>query len=261
MSIEAREFYRQGPVHRPARASSFALIRRQFDFRSIEIGRWVTTAERDRAAELFHDALCDLMLILRGNEALISLRGSIALQYGSGGRPGVSAHYDPSQRCFSLAKNAGPGSIAHEWFHAFDHYIAQKCFHNVPASAFASGTWLTDAASIPHPLNQRLLACFHAILLDPNGQQPSALFNHSAAMDKAQGQLYYSKPEELCARAFETFVQDATIKNHFLVNGTQNSHEAEHGLYPQGEQRERINALFSNYFTSLGRALSKESPS
>ncbi|WP_457944382.1 CLCA_X family protein [Vreelandella alkaliphila] len=261
MSIEAREFYRQGPMHRPERASSFALIRRQFDFRSIEIGRWVTTAERDRAAELFHDALCDLMLILHGNEALISLRGSLALQYGSGGRPGVSAHYDPSQRSFSLAKNAGPGSIAHEWFHAFDHYIAQKCFDNVPTSTFASAAWLADAAPINHPLNQRLLACFHAILLHPDGQQPSALFNHSAAMDKAHGQLYYSKPEELCARAFEAFVQDSTIKNHFLVKGTKTSPEAERGLYPQGEQRERINALFRVYFGSLGKALNKESSS
>lgn len=130
----------------------------------------------------------------------------------------------------------------------------------MPASAFASAAWLAEAAPINHPLNQRLLACFHAILLHPNGQQPSALFTYSAAMDKAQGQLYYSKPEELCARAFEAFVQDATIKNHFLVKGTKTSPEAERGLYPQGEQRERINALFSAYFASLGSALRKESP-
>ena len=76
-------------------------------------------------------------------------------------------------------------------------------------------------------------------------------------MDKALGQLYYSKPEELCARAFEAFVQDATIKNHFLVKGTKNSPEAARGLYPQGEQRERINLLFRDYFTTLGNALTQ----
>ncbi len=257
MSFHERTFFRNGPVHRTAPTSSFGLIRRQFDFRSIEIGRWVTNTERDRAAELFHDALCDLMLILQGTETLISLRGSLALQYGTGGRPGVSAHYDPSQRSFALAKNAGPGSIAHEWFHAFDHYIAPKCFHDVPSSAFASAAWLADTSPIQHPLNQRLIACFHAIQLEPDGQQPSTLFHHSAAMDKALGQLYYSKPEELCARAFEAFVQDATIKNHFLVKGTKNSPEAARGLYPQGEQRERINLLFRDYFTTLGNALTQ----
>jgi hypothetical protein len=255
VSIEARDFYRNGPDHRQGQASSFALIRRQFDFRSIEIGRWVTSAERDRAAELFHDALCDLMLILQGPEALISLRGSIALQYGSGGRPGVSAHYDPSQRSFALAKNAGPGSIAHEWFHAFDHYIANKCFRDTSVGMFASTAWLADATPIPHPLNQRLINCFKAVLIQPAGDQPSDLFQSSVQMDKRLGQLYYSKPEELCARAFEAFVQDAAITNHFLVKGTKASPEAERGLYPQGEQRERINITFSDYFGGLGKAL------
>lgn len=258
MSIEARDFYRSGPDHRQGQASSFALIRRQFDFRSIEIGRWVTSAERDRAAELFHDALCDLMLILQGPEALISLRGSIALQYGSGGRPGVSAHYDPSQRSFALAKNAGPGSIAHEWFHAFDHYVATKCFRGIPNRMFASTAWLSDATPIPHPLNQLLMECFKAILLQPEGDQPSELFKHSVQIDKKLGQLYYSKPEELCARAFEAFVQDAAITNHFLVKGTKASPEAEMGLYPQGKQRERVNAAFGDYFGRLGKALGRE---
>ncbi|MDN7131873.1 hypothetical protein JNO04_05855 [Halomonas sp. MC140] len=256
MSIEARDFYRNGPAHRPECASSFALIRRQFDFRSIEIGRWVTSAERDRAAELFHDALCDLMLILEGPETLISLRGSIALQYGCGGRPGVSAHYDPSQRSFALAKNAGPGSIAHEWFHAFDHYIAQKCFRGTPASMFASTAWLAEATPVPHSLNQLLMRCFKSVLLQPEGDQPSTLFKRSVQMDKQLGQLYYSKPEELCARAFEAFIQDAAITNHFLVKGTKASPEADKGLYPQGEQRIRINTAFGEYFSRLGNALS-----
>jgi len=258
VSIETRDFYRSGPDHRQGHASSFALIRRQFDFRSIEIGRWVTNAERGRAAELFHDALCDLMVILQGPEALISLRGSIALQYGSGGRPGVSAHYDLSQRSFALAKNAGPGSIAHEWFHAFDHYIATKCFRGTPNVMFASIAWLADAMPIPHPLNQLLMDCFKAILLQPEGDQPSELFKHSVEMDKKLGQLYYSKPEELCARAFEAFVQDAAITNHFLVKGTKASPEAEMGLYPQGKQRKRVNAAFGDYFGRLGKALGRE---
>lgn len=257
MSIDARTFYRNGPSHRQQEPSSFALIRRQFDFRSIEIGRWVTPAERDRAAELFHDALCDLMLILQGPETLVSLRGSLALQYGSGGRPGVAAHYDPAQRSFALAKNAGPGSIAHEWFHAFDHYIAQKCFTGLSRDIFASAAWLADAPPIVHPLNLRLMECFTAILLQPDGKQPSELFQHSVAMDRKLGQVYYSKPEELCARAFEAFVQDAPIKNHFLVKGTKATPEAELGLYPQGSARLHINTAFQRYFSQLGLALSR----
>ena len=120
---------------------------------------------------------------------------------------------------------------------------------------FASTAWLADATPIAHPLNQLLMRCFKAVLLQPEGDQPSALFQSSVQMDKKLGQLYYSKPEELCARAFEAFVQDAAITNHFLVKGTKASLEAEKGLYPQGAQREQINAAFSDYFGRLGKAL------
>lgn len=94
----------------------FGTIRRRFEFRSIEIGRWVSEPERDRAAIQFHRALSDLMAVLRGPEHLISLRQTLGLQYGIGGRPGVAAHYIPATRQLALAKNAGAGSLAHEWF-------------------------------------------------------------------------------------------------------------------------------------------------
>ena len=100
----------------PESAVSFATVRRRFDFRSIEVGRWVTPQERDRAAGRFYQALCDLMTILRGPEPLISLRSTLGLQYGIGGRLGVAAHYIPATRQLALAKNAGAGSLAHEWF-------------------------------------------------------------------------------------------------------------------------------------------------
>ncbi|GHA21862.1 hypothetical protein UN63_01240 [Oceanisphaera arctica] len=250
-------FYRNGPDHGAGEHIDFVHIRRRFDFCSIEIGRWVTRPERERAAGLFFDALCDLMLILQGPEPLISLRGTLSLQYGIGGRPGVSAHYNPATRCFSLAKNAGPGSIAHEWFHAFDHYMADKAIAGAARGAFASRAWLNDAATLSHPLNDLLFDCFNTILLDDSGEQPSPLFKASAAADQSLNCFYYSQPEELCARAFEAFVQDAAIKNGFLVKGTKATKEAELGLYPQGGQRARINAAFGRYFRTLGAALQR----
>ena len=253
----SRSYYRRGPDHRGGTTVTFLDVRRRFQFRTIEIGRWVTEPEKQRSAALFYDALCDLMTILGGTETLISLRGTLALQYGIGGQPGVSAHYTPATRSFALAKNAGPGSIAHEWFHAFDHYIADKLFEQGSKGAFGSTLWLTRDDPVPHPLNQRLQACYKAILLNPAGTGPSALFLQSAKADKAAGVLYFSKPEELCARAFEAFVQDADCKNEFLVKGTRETDEARMGLYPRGEQREAINCAFQNYFFNLGHALQR----
>jgi len=75
----------------------------------------MTPAERDFAAVRFHQALCDLMAILNSPEPLISSRSTLSLQYGIGGRPRVAAHYIPATRQLALAKNAGAGSLAHEW--------------------------------------------------------------------------------------------------------------------------------------------------
>ncbi len=258
-----RRFYRSGPPHGTRDESlsepTFLDIRRRFAFRSISIGRWVTEPEKQRAAGLFYDALCDLMTILNGPEALVSLRGTLALQYGQGGQRGVAAHYEPATHTFALAKNAGPGSIAHEWFHAFDHYICARAFEPTSQASFGSKAWLAHAAPVSHPLNDRLRKCYQTVLLDEAGSAPSELFECSAAQDKRLGTVYYALPEELCARAFEAFVQDAPIKNSFLVMGTRQTDEARLGLYPQGAQRERINAAFQDYFNHLGQALCRSS--
>jgi len=237
---------------------SFVTVRRQFDFRTIEVGRWVAPAERDRAAYRFYYALNDLMAVLQGPEHLISLRNTLGLQYGIGGRPGVAAHYLPATRQLALAKNAGAGSLAHEWFHAFDHYMGGKAFRHAGPFQFASSAWLEGALQKPHPLNNRLTDCLKAILLTDDGTGPSPLFDCSQKADARLGVLYYARPEEVCARAFEAFVEDSQPDNRFLVDGTVYSDEAQAGLYPQGRQRQLINDAFQAYFASLGEALYRE---
>lgn len=239
--------------------NGFAAIRRQYDFRSIGIGNWVTADEQQQAAHRFGDALQDLKAILGGPESLISLRGSLSLEYGIGGQRGVSAHYTPAKRSLSLAKNAGAGSLAHEWFHALDHYLASHTFTEAPPDCFASAAWLKELPPVAHPLNSLLFQCFRAILVSEDGQQPSTLFHASARMDRELGTHYYSRPEEMGARAFEAFVQDAPIRSPFLVRGTRQTDEARAGLYPQAPQRRTINQAFHAYFTRLGNALLRES--
>lgn len=238
--------------------TDFVTIRQQFQFKSIEIGHWVTPKERDRAAFNFHRALTDLMAVLNVPEAAISLRQSLGLQYGKGGRPGVSAHYVPMLRKLSLAKNAGAGSLAHEWFHAFDHYMGEKMFPIADRTQFASKLWLNDYPYGPHPLNALLAQCFEVILLSQDTEQPSDLFIASQQTDERLGVLYYSRPEEMCARAFEAFVEDTAPNSQFLVRGSRYSQEAELGLYPKGNQRLIINEMFQQYFSMLGQALYRE---
>ena len=124
---------------------------------------------------------------------------------------------------------------------------------------FASAVWLDNRDIHPHPINSMLEDCFQHIFLDANNKQNlSCLFRNSAKADKSVGAFYYSRPQEVCARAFEAFIQDKPLKNAFLVQGTKQSEEAKMGIYPEGQQRNLISAHFTRYFASLGRALDSQ---
>ena len=252
------QYYRNGPPHRGGADVSFADLLKIFGFNSIHIGRWVTAEEQQRAANLFFDAFCDLQLMLQVPAEVISLRHTLALSYGIGGQKGVSAHYQPSGRILALAKNAGGGSLAHEWFHAFDHYIAGKMFAiDVMRNQFASRSYLLNLPVKPHYLNNLLAESFKLLYLSSDGKTSSALFARCQAYDATRRQLYFSLPEELAARAFENMLQQQTLKNSFLVAGTLRGQVAAAGLYPDTLLSQQLARLWFEYFARLGSSLSK----
>lgn len=250
-----RQYYRNGPPHRSGADVSFGDIVKIFGFRSVDIGAWVNKHEQQIAANLFFDALCDLMDILQVSEAVISLNGSLALAFGTGGEKHSSAHYDSRRRRLALAKNAGGGALAHEWFHAFDHYICPKVFQHSQPQDFASQAWLHDNALKPHPLNTQLSQCFQHLFLHSNRSQASDFMLRSAAADRAAGIYYFAQPQEMAARAFEAVIQDQAIKNAFLVQGTKQSAEAKLGIYPTDSLRKTLAEHFFAYFSALGQAV------
>jgi len=252
-----KDFYRNGPSHRDGADVSFTDIIKIFGFKTAVVGNWVTKAEQQLAANLFFDALCDLMTILQVPEQVISLNGTLSLAFGKGGQKHSSAHYNAGTRTLALAKNAGGGALAHEWFHAFDHYISPKFFKLANAQDFASVLWLKNRQIQEHKLNHYLEACYQHIFLKPNSDELSDLMMKSVTADKAMNSYYYAQPQEVCARAFEAFVQDQALKNAFLVKGTKQSAEAKLGIYPEPEHRKIIANCFKGYFSLLGLALEK----
>ncbi len=249
------QFYRNGPVYRDGADVTFGDIVKIFGFRRAYVGAWVSKEEQQVAANLFFDALCDLMTILQVNEQVISLRGTLSIAFGSGGNKYSSAHYNSATKTISLAKNAGAGSLAHEYFHAFDHFIAGRFIKRRVASDFASSLWLQGGLVIGHPLNNLLESCYQHIFFKPDGDELSDVFKRSAQADKMLGSNYYALPEEISARAFESFVQDNTIKNQFLVKGTKQSVASKLGIYPLGDERANINHHFGTYFSMLGKVV------
>lgn len=255
----SRPYFRNGPPHRSGADVSFGDIVKIFGFQSIRIGRWVTPAEQQIAANLFFDALCDLQLLLAVPAQVISLNESLSLTFGIGGRPGSCAYYQPQGRILALAKNAGGGSLAHEWFHAFDHYIAGKMFADAKAQSFASALWLKHDSYVPHRLNDYLARAFQLLYLDETGLDESEFFRHCRRYDQMQQQYYYAMPEEMAARAFEQMLERQQLKNSFLVSGCLKGPAAKAGLYPATVLSEQLQRCWLDYFALLGQALQHQS--
>ena len=150
------------------------------------------------------------------------------------------------------------GALAHEWFHAFDHYICDKLFVQASHKQFASQCWLQDKKQISHQLNKKLSLCFEAIFLGADKSQPNEYVKRSAQADKLLKIFYYARPQEMVARAFEACIQDHSTKNAFLVQGTKQSPEAKMGIYPVAELRTTISKNILDYFYHLGRGLKVE---
>ena len=123
--------YRQGDV----KGEDF---RSAFGFRGIEFGNWNNQEERQQLMNEAYDGLMDLAEVMGIPPEAISLNGELALAFGARGHglSGARAHYEPERAVMNLTKMKGAGALAHEWFHAADHYFGRQ-------DGKASATWKT----------------------------------------------------------------------------------------------------------------------
>ncbi|MCW1717661.1 hypothetical protein OIZ54_02750 [Pseudoalteromonas sp. A3] len=249
-----RGFTRKGPDYRFDDQVDFSDIRDTFGFRSMVVGKWVTKEEHFISANLIYDALADLAQILHLPPKAIGLRGKLNFAFGHGGQKGVQAHYNAASQTLALAKNAGGGALAHEWFHAFDHHISEHLFNAKPRFGFASKLWLSNTPNLSHPLNSALNDFYKNVFLDFDGEDANEFVQTCIKHDQAHNMNYMSMPEELSARCFEACIDaHSTIQNSFLVSGLKSSNL----IYPDNEHINKANKALNKYFELLGYALHK----
>jgi hypothetical protein len=95
--------------------------------RAIEFGNWNNQEERQLLMDHAYDGLLDLADVLGVPPKALMLNGELALAFGARGQGlvGAKAHYETDYSVINLTKMKGAGSLAHEWMHAFDHYLAR----------------------------------------------------------------------------------------------------------------------------------------
>lgn len=117
---------------------------RNFAFRAVQFGNWVTQNERQELLNITYDGLSELKNVLLLSDSDISFNGELAIAFGARGRAGrgaAAAHYEPYSKIFNLTKVRGAGSVSHEWFHSLDHYAARVLEDQIKKLVYKSGSF------------------------------------------------------------------------------------------------------------------------
>jgi len=132
---------------------STAALKEAFKLREVQSGNWVL---RDVNSAKFHTeqtarAFADLADLIGVPDQQIAMNGRLALAFGARGKGnagfggGARAHYEPVQRVINLTKMGGGGSLAHEWFHAFDNLLGEAMGMAMGKDAFLT----EDPSALP----------------------------------------------------------------------------------------------------------------
>ncbi|MCL7941230.1 LPD5 domain-containing protein [Halomonas sp. ATCH28] len=213
-----------------------------FGFRGVQFGNYVEGQRRQADLNRAYDALMDLATMMGVPPKAMSLDGTLGLAFGArgkGGRRSAAAHYEPGQVVINLTKSAGPGSLAHEWFHALDNYI--------PHERTGQATYQTDLTTqgaARAELAERWREMRQAL-------KDSGFEARSKEFDEPRSKPYYGTPIEMAARAFERYTKDKLdaqgIRNDYLVNIASDPE----GPYPNADEAPAINAAFDRMMGTL----------
>jgi len=240
---------RQGPARRDGDVSP-QMFQDAFGFRGVQFGNWVESDRRQTDLNQAYDALMDLAEALGVPPKAMSLDGSLGLAFGARGVSKYKAHYEPGEVVINLTKKTGPGSLAHEWFHAFDNYFARLDDTGAtkarPLDKYAT---TQKPASAPKNMRPEVWQAFRQIATT---LKTGPFAERSATLDDARSKPYYSTLVEKSARAFEKYIADRLIgkdiTNDYLVNIVKDESPA---LPTSAEMADGIQAAYDNLFNIL----------
>lgn len=226
---------RQGVDYRADKDISGNDMLEQFGFRGGEFGNWENQNDRQHNLNYAYDAFLDLAAALDIEPKDISLGGNLSIAFGARGHGSALAHYEPGRNVINLTKMKGAGSLAHEWGHAFDYYVAHALNLN--------RTYFTSTAKFRELQNA---------LKFKKGGGYTQYYQDSLKQDtnySRDSMGYWSSPCEMFARAFACYVKDKLaekgIRSDYLCG------HAESSIFPQGEERIRINQQFDSMISNL----------
>ncbi len=204
---------RIGEDYRDGRNISVEEFQQTFAFRGIEFGTYVHQKMRQDLLNYAFDAFMDLSKFLKLEPRMIAHNAlNFAFCARGGGWIPYAAHYEFDTRTINITKSQGAGTIAHEYMHFMDYTVGRAI------------------GNTKRP---------HASTLD--NFFDTKFYKDAYNYDNYREFKYYSKPDELMARAFEALVY-AHINNTFLVSLYSDS-----WVTPNDEELERLTPYLENF--------------
>lgn len=234
---------RDGRDVRHGRMINADIWQREFSFRGVEFGNWLSQKDRQDSMNYCYEALHDLSDALRIDKKDIAFGGELALAFGARGRSGAASHYEFMRRVINLTKIHGAGTLAHEWAYALDHMLAR--FYGIDDTKFASCS--KQSEKLPEVLNK----LYRSMVKDEDGNRTDFL-RGSIEFDRSFRRGAYgdwSSRLEMFARAFACYVKDELGYSSDYLMGYADVYVFEfenqgYSAIPQGEEREILNELF-----------------
>ena len=249
--------------------------------RAMEWGNWTKAIAQD-AMNLFYDSWHDLAHVLPSIRDIkdVSFTGRLAFSFGSRGRGGRHlARYFPGKELLDFTRDKSDGSLAHEWSHALDYHM-QDSIGSGPNELILSKKKMIDGIEelknrlkqyygykgFMEDLRARQRAyerdgsvrkkAFRLYMLkklkdeiDDRVRWEDTDFYENSKLHDGAAKPYWSKDEELFARAHEQYVayklKDAGIDNRFLAgHHLLHQDDAFLSVYPTGEERDFFFEMF-----------------
>lgn len=209
-----------------------------FGFKGGEFGNWMTPKDRQVSLNFGYDALMDLSDALGISRKDISLGNTLSISFGSRGRAGAAAHYEPDRKVFNLTKMNGAGSTAHEWFHALEDYLGKD------GKTFEAFNDLKRSLRFKEVDGKQVRTNFYQDSIGADSY-----------FSKAGG--YWQSEEEMLARAFASYITDKTNGKSDYLSGHSESavyigkNDEVRNAFPTGEERKVIDEKFDRFFADL----------
>lgn len=217
-----------------------------FGFRGVEFGNWVPQAERQLYLNKTYDAIMDFCNIIGISPKAFSLGGELALAFGARGKSRALAHYEPLKMVINLTRMKGAGSLAHEWFHAFDNYISKRKTGNISDMATARFAAERDEVS----------RAFYDLVSKMNSMDYTK-------RSKRAGE-YWGEVEERAARLLENYIYNELerksqvspllVRKDTLFNEEEIPEEdyvKSAWPYPSARENKEIKPYFDHLFSTL----------